>query len=285
MATSRGARLALLGHTATLHATPALGESPTMPKAWIYWLLFEPMSEADVHALVKSLRARVPVFSVFGGAQFDVVLTVPLGGIERASTTPGGRAIFRGDAITFGDADSTPSPMLTGGFGFQNVTPELLAELANCPEATDARLLAALELWRAASQERLARTKFLTYMTILDSLAAQANRVESVIKWVDEKITEAKAFRDPALVSALGSLKRESHGTALKNLVSRAATQLNLSPADTDAKVGLVAPLYRTRSNLSHQGGGAACDPVAARALAAFVLRAAIASPAILDVG
>lgn len=154
----------------------------------------------------------------------------------------------------------------------------------DCPPVTDDRLLAALELWVTASYENLPRTKFLTYMTILDSLSIQAKRAEAIVQWIDAKIYEAQALNDPGIVGALGNLKRVSHKAALKALVARAADQTRLPASAVEAKTRLVGALYDARSKLSHQGSSVHLDPASARDLAAFVLRSAITSPSILDV-
>lgn len=281
---SHGAKLTLLGHRATLHVMPALGEAPSTAKEWVHWLMFDPMAESDARTLVQSLHARVPAFSVFTGAVGNVVLTLPTSGIQLASTTPGGRAIFTGQAITIGDATHAPQPTWAGGYGFVSYTDHLLTGLNTCPDVSDERLLAALELWASASDENLPRTKFLTYMTILDSLSTQEKRSEAIVCWLDTKILEAKALGDPGIAGALANLKRVSHKSALKALVTRAADISGLATPDVAAKTKLAGALYDARSNLSHQGSGAEVDLAGARELAAFVLREAIMAPAILDI-
>ncbi|ELW9532216.1 hypothetical protein SIO92_006557 [Burkholderia cenocepacia] len=284
LAKSHGATLTLLGHRATLNVMPALGETATTAKEWVHWLMFDPMTEMDAYALVKSLRARVPAFSVFAGAMGNVVLTLPTSEVQIASTLSGGRAFFTGQEITIGDAAHTPQPCWASGYGFASYTDRLLTELNTCPDVTDERLKAALELWAAASDENLPRTKFLTYMTILDSLSTPAKRDETIIQWIDAKILEAKTLGDPGITGALANLRRVSHKAALKALITRAADKLGIAPLDVDARTKLAGTLYDARSNLSHQGNGAEFDPATARELAAFVLRAAITAPKILDV-
>ncbi|MBN3804341.1 hypothetical protein GXB81_14965 [Paraburkholderia sp. Ac-20336] len=283
LAKSRGAALMLLGHGAKLHAMPALGEKPESPREWIHWLMFDPMTEADAQALVACLRARIPALSVFAGAAGNVVLTLPASGIQKASTSGSGRAFYNGPEITLVAADQEPQPIWAGAYGFASYTDDLLTALNSCPDVTDDCLLAALELWATASHENLPRTKFLTYMTILDSLSLQAKREEAVVRWIDMKIQEAKTLGDPSIVGALGNLKRVSHKAALKALVARAADLEGLSAADTNVKTRLVSELYDARSELSHQGGAAQFDPANARDLAAYVLRAAITAPSILE--
>ncbi|WAG17829.1 hypothetical protein DX980_00215 (plasmid) [Burkholderia gladioli] len=284
LAKSHGAKLTLLGHSATLHVMPALGEAPSTAKEWVHWLMFDPMAESDARKVVQSLHARVPAFSVFTGAVGNVVLTLPTSGIHLASPTLGGRAFFTGQEITIGDAAHTPKPTWASGYGFVSYTDHLLNGLNTCPEVSDERLLAALELWAAASDENLPRTKFLTYMTILDSLSMQAKRSESVVRWIDTQILEAKKLGDPGISGALANLRRVSHKSALKALITRAADISGLAAPDVAAKTKLAGALYDTRSNLSHQGSNAAVDLTGARELAAFVLREAIMAPGILDI-
>jgi hypothetical protein len=280
---SHGALLTLLGHNAKLHVMPALGEPPGQARAWVHWLMFDPMTEVDAQTLVASLRARVPAFSVFEGVAGNVVLTLPASDIQNASTSAGGRAFYDGRAISLGLADRVPQPTWMAGYGSVIYTAELLTRMNECPPVTDDRLLAALELWATASYENLPRTKFLTYMTILDSLSIQAKREEAIVHWIDAKIQEAQVLNDPGIVGALGNLKRVSHKAALKALVGRAAAQAGLTTPDANVKIKLVGALYDTRSELSHKGGDARLDPASARDLAAFVLRAAINSPSILE--
>lgn len=284
LAKSHGAQLSMLGRPATLHVMPALGEPPETPKAWVHWLMFDPMTEQDAYAVVQSLRARLPAFSVFDGAQGNVVLTLPTAEVSKVPPLEGGRAIFSGQEIAIGDAELVPQPLWAGGFGFTSYSADLLAALNSCPEVTDERLLAALELWTVASSENLPRTKFLTYMTILDSLSIQAKRDDAIVQWIDLRIAEAKGFDDPGIVGALGNLKRVSHKAALKALVMRAARQSSVDVEAMDEKIKLVGALYDARSDLSHQGNDAKFDTAKARELAAFVLRSAIILPAILDV-
>ncbi|WP_423194612.1 hypothetical protein [Cupriavidus sp. H18C2] len=279
---SNGASLALLGHSAKLHVMPALGEKPENARAWLHWLMFDPMTEAEAQALVTSLRARIPAFSVLVAAG-NVVLSLPTSDIQKASTSASGGALYVGREICLGLADRKPQPMWIEGYGSTSYTAALLASMNECPPVTDDRMLAALELWATASYEKLPRTKFLTYMTILDSLSTQAKRAEAIVHWIDAKIQEAHVLDDPGIVGALGNLRRVSHKAALKALVSRAADQAGLTAPDATVKIKLAGALYDTRSELSHKGGGARLDPASARDLAAFVLRAAITSPSILE--
>ncbi|WP_198391354.1 HEPN domain-containing protein [Burkholderia ubonensis] len=284
MVNAHGAALTLLGHRATLHAMPALGESRESARQWIHWLMFEPMTELDAQTLVASLRARIPALSVSAGAAGNVVLTLPTSDIQKASTSGTGGAFYNASEITLVPADQEPRPTWAGGYGFANYTEHLLAALNTCADVTDDRLLAALELWATASYENLPRTKFLTYLTILDSLSVQAARGEAIVNWIDAKILEAEALQDPGIAGALENLKRASHTAALKALVARAADFRGLTNKERKEKIQLAGALYRLRSKLSHQGGATQFDPAKARELVAFVLRAAIEKPAILDV-
>lgn len=276
--------LVLLGHRAKLHAMPALGERIESAREWIHWLMFDPMTETEVRTLVASLQARIPALSVFAGAAGNVVLTLPSSTIRKASPSSSGHTFYNGPEITFGTVDCEPQPIWAAAYGFSSYSAELLTAVNDCPSVTDDRLLAALELWTIASRENLPRTKFLTYMTILDSLSVQAMRPEAIVHWIDVKIQEAQTLGDPGIVGALGNLKRISHKAALKALVTRAAIQSRLTETDANVKTKLVGALYDARSELSHQGGTSWIDPASARDLAAFVLRAAITSPSILDV-
>ncbi|WP_175906016.1 HEPN domain-containing protein [Burkholderia seminalis] len=284
LANAHGAALTLLGRRATLHVMPALGESRESARNWIHWLMFEPLTEPEARTLMASLRARVPALSVFAGAAGNVVLTLPISDIQKAVTSGTGRAVYSGSEITLVPVEQVPSPSWIGGYGFSSYNEHLLVELNNCADVTDDRLLAALELWATASYENLPRTKFLTYLTILDSLSVQAARGEAIVKWIDAKIVEAEPLQDPGIAGALENLKRVSHTAALKALVARAADFQGLTSKERKEKIQLAGTLYRLRSKLSHQGSAAQFDPAKARELVAFVLRAAIEKPAILDV-
>ncbi|MBN6738812.1 HEPN domain-containing protein [Burkholderia multivorans] len=283
LANAHGATVTLLGHRATLHAMPALGESRESPRHWIHWLMFEPMTEQDAQTLVASLRARVPALSVYAGAASDVVLTLPTSNVRKALVAGNGRAVYSASEIALVPVNQSPSPSWVSGYGFTSYTEHLLVELNSCAGVTDDRLLAALELWAAASYEHLPRTKFLTYLTILDSLSVQAVRREATVNWIDAKIREAESLQDPGIAGALENLKRESHTAALKALVARAADFRGLTNKERKERIKSAGELYRIRSKLSHQGSSNLIDLPKARELVAFVLRAAIEKPAILD--
>ncbi|MBR8034729.1 hypothetical protein [Burkholderia vietnamiensis] len=279
-----GASVTLFGHRATLFVAPAIGEPTDMAREWTHWLLFDAMNESDAQRLIETLRARIPAFSVFAGRVGNVVLSIPASEPQKAQASAVGRAIFNGPEITLVPADQISSPLWAGGYGTVRYSAGLLEGLNQCPPVSDERLLAALELWMVASYENLPRTKFLTYMTILDSLSTQAKRGEKVVRWIEEKIREANDLGDPGIVGALGNLKRVSHKAALRALVIRAADQAGQSAPEAAEKAKLAATLYDARSELSHQGAAGTLDAERARELAAFVLRAAIVSPSILDV-
>ncbi|WP_241332428.1 hypothetical protein [Burkholderia cenocepacia] len=57
--------------------------------------------------------------------------------------------------------------------------------LDNCQSVNDPRLIAALELYVSANDDSLARSQFLTYLTILDSLAEQWPRDAAAIEWIE----------------------------------------------------------------------------------------------------
>ena len=84
------------------------------------------------------------------------------------------------------------------------------------PQVSDERLLAAIDLMGTVRYETLHRSAFLTYLTILDSLADRFERGSRVVAWIEEKIDEAKEFNDQSLISAIGNLKRSSHGSAIR---------------------------------------------------------------------
>ncbi|QTO52671.1 HEPN domain-containing protein [Burkholderia latens] len=274
-----GASVTLFGHRATLFAAPAIGEPTGMAREWTHWLLFDAMNESDARCLISALRARILAISVFAGPAGNVVFDIPTSEPQKAPASAAGRAIFSGSQITLVPAGQISAPMWAGGYGAVRYSAALLEGINQCPAVSDERLLAALELWNAASYENLPRTKFLTYMTILDSLSTQAKRDEKVVRWIEEKIREANDLGDPGIVGALGNLRRVSHKAALRALVIRAANQEGQSGPEAAEKAKLAAALYDARSELSHQGAAGTIDAEKARELTSFVLRAAIGSP------
>jgi hypothetical protein len=101
---------------------------------------------------------------------------------------------------------------------------------------------------------------------------------------LDHVIDEAGDFKDEGLLSAIRNLKDGSHGTAVRDLVRRAATAMGEDAARVSERVRSASNLYDKRSKLSHVGGGplAPSDSEMARELASFVLDAALIHPDIL---
>jgi hypothetical protein len=162
----------------------------------------------------------------------------------------------------------------------------LLGEfLDSCPAVTDERIVAAIDLAVTSRYDSLPRSIFLSQLTIIDSLASRGNRTTQIRGWLDEKFIEAKAFQDAGLLSALANLKQESHGSAIKNLVGRAARAMGEIETQITKRQTLAKQLYDVRSGLSHAGSSLPHHNVAeARELATFVIEAAIKAPNILDV-
>lgn len=238
------------------------------------WLLFDPMKKADAEALFEDLRARLPALSLRMRASFRI------GPWTRLGASVG--ETYNGPMPTLIPADREPKPVwVESSMSIQQVGWQ--DWLDTCPPVKDERLIAALSLYVSASDEALPRSQFLTYLTILDSLAEQWPRDAAAIAWVDAKLKEEVAVNDESLSSALQNLKEVSHGTAMRSLVKRAAKAQGLASAEIKSWTTRAGNLYRVRSDLSHAGNSATPDVNAARELAALVLEQAIQDPAILD--
>jgi hypothetical protein len=126
--------------------------------------------------------------------------------------------------------------------------------LSECPVITDERILTAIDLANGSRHDTLARSKFLAWLTILDSLAIGRKRPEKICEWLDKRIAEAK---DENLKSGLGNLKWESRKAAIKNLIERACQALAEENEKLEERKTLVVSLYDVRSKLSHAGSNA----------------------------
>ncbi len=268
-------QLAVLGKRAELHTREPFPQShgAVSAAAVHQWLLFEPMERAEAEALFEELQARLPALSLRMRASFRIG--------PRTTLQMSHGEIYNGPMPTLIPADREPKPvwmessMTSEQTGWQDW-------LDKCPPVTDERLIAALSLYVSASDESLPRSQFLTYLTILDSLAVQWPRDAAAIAWVDEKLKEPVAVNDQALTSALTNLKQVSHGSAVRALVKRAANAAGLDPSAVKDCVASAGDLYSVRSDLSHAGKSVQPDVNAARELAALVLEQAILDPSLL---
>ena len=238
------------------------------------WLLFDPMEKADAEALLDELRAKLPALSLRMRASFRID--------PRHHLTTSVGETYNGPMPTLIPADQKPRPVwIDSSMSREQVGWE--DWLDTCPPVRDERLIAALSLYVSASDEMLPRSQFLTYLTILDSLATQWPRDAVAVAWIDDKLKEPVAVNDGPLSSALANLKEVSHGTAVRELVNRAAMAQGLASAEVKLLTKSAGELYRVRSDLSHAGNLATPNVSAARKLAELVLEQAIQHPAILD--
>jgi hypothetical protein len=240
------------------------------------WLLFDPVTESEAQRLLNELRSRVPALSMNMGADFRI----PVFDLEIAAV-----AVYNGPRPTLIPAIFTPQPAWIDAMGTCNWNGQDVLETAleNSTPVTDARLLAALDLYIASHYDYLPRSLFLAKLTILDALAAHAKRDDATIAWIDEKVIEAQAFKDSGLANALGNLKFQSHTAAIKALVSRAVLSQGGSAEEAQQRAADAGKLYKTRSKLSHAGAPVNFDLATATQLTRFVLNAAIQNPSILD--
>lgn len=271
-----GDYMVVLGKRARLHTREPFPQKhgAVSPAAVHQWLLFDPMEKAEAEALFEELKAKLPALSLRMRASFRI------GPWTNLHIPPG--EVYNGPMPTLIPADREPRPTWMEG----SLTSEQTGWqdwLDNCPRVTDARLTAALSLYVSASDEALPRSQFLTYLTILDSLAVQWPRDAAAIDWIDEKLKETVAVNDPALASALINLKQVSHGSAVRALVRRAAKAHGSDPAEIKAYAASAGDLYRVRSDLSHAGKSVNPDVNVARELVALVLEQAILESSLLD--
>ncbi|WP_144152922.1 hypothetical protein [Paraburkholderia sp. BCC1885] len=243
------------------------------------WLLFDPLCELEARSLLADLRARIPVLSMNMGADFRI----PVHECHVSSL-----ATYDGSVPTLIPAHLTPAPEWTDPMGSCNwKAKEVLEEtLENCPSVTDARVLAALDLFIASQYDVLPRSLFLAKLTILDALATPAKRDAVTTAWIGEKLAEAEAFRDPGLLSALRNLKFESHTAAIRTLVRRAVVSLGGTQNEAERQAAATGKLYAARSRLSHAGTAVdvELDLGGATQLTRLVLNAVVGNPPILDV-
>jgi hypothetical protein len=269
-------QLVVLGKRAELHTRAPFPQShgSVSASAVHQWLLFEPMEKAEAVALYEDLRAKLPALSLRMRASFRIGPWTNLG----TSTIE----TYNGPMPMLIPANLVPTPLWMES----SITSEQVGWqdwLDNCPPVTDERLIAALSLFVSASDETLPRSQFLTYLTILDSLAVQWPRDDAAIAWIDEMLKEPVAVNDQALTSALTNLKQVSHGAAVRALVKRAARAAGLETSAVNERATAAGDLYRVRSDLSHAGKSVNPDVNAARELVALVLDQAIQAPVLLD--
>jgi hypothetical protein len=244
-------------------------------------LVFDPLSEQAAHSLLKELRLRLRVLSL----RQSTIFAVPESDLTISPINHSGR--YNGPFPTLIPEESELHPMWMDAWSSSSTDGVALLSqtLSNCPAIEDERIIAAIDLAVTSRYDSLPRSIFLSQLTIIDSLARQTNRSKQLRDWIDEKCEEAKVFEDAGLLSALGNLKRVSHGSAVRELVGRAAHAMGEDKTQVEARQNLAQNLYKTRSALSHAGSILPENSVGqARELAALVIDAAIKHPAILDV-
>ncbi|WP_105851531.1 hypothetical protein [Burkholderia gladioli] len=244
------------------------------PAAVQQYLLFDPMEKAEAETLFEELKTKLLVLSLRMRASFRI------GPWKTLHMSHG--ETYNGQLPTLIPSDREPGAVWMAGF----MTNEKIGWedwLDNCPPVMDERLIAALSLFVGASDEALPRSQFLTYLTILDSLAVQWLRDAAAIAWIDERLKDPVVINDQALKSALTNLKQVSHGAAVRALVKRAAKAAGLTPSEANDHAAAAGDLYRVRSDLSHAGKSVKPDVKAAQELAALVLDQAILAPSLLD--
>lgn len=275
-------KLVVLGYTCQINAQPEFKPPPGMvgPRNAVRQsLLFAPLPEADARRLLEELVSRIPVLSF----REQVTFHIPHDWVEKDGVH--GRHNNNQPALIPEEIESKP----IGGSIFSKSDREaahfLGTRLAECPVVSDDRIRTAIDLANAARHETLTRSRFLTWMTIIDSLADSCTRPDDICDWLEKKIAEAKRFNDRGLSSALSGLKRESRKTAIRNLVERAARTLGEAEDKIQERLGIADDLYDTRSRLSHTGG----KPIPAkqigtsRALCWWILDAVIRFPQIVS--
>ena len=244
------------------------------------YLLFDPLPESEARCLLSELISRMRVLA------FQLQVSYEISNPQWIETLTD-HAVHNLTVPALISAHLMPHPVGLNAFSksTRQAVNVLESLLGACPAVSDERIVAAIDLANATQKETVSRSIFLSWLTIIDSLAVRKDRPANICYWLEEKITEAKSKKDDGLLSALRGLKQESHGTAIKNLISRAGQALGENDAQVRARQILVAKLYKTRSGLSHSGNKL-LDPTElgeARDLARFLVDAAIQHPRILD--
>jgi hypothetical protein len=276
-------RLTVLGYPCQIREAP-LPEVPNnmtgSPVAVRQYLLFDPLPEPEARKLLLEMVSRMPVLAFKEQASYEI----PNHAWVEKRDDHGVHNLTYPALIA-----SHLEPKLTGLSVLSSRTRQAVdflgTKLASCPPVSDERILAAIDLANATKRESLARSIFLSWLTILDSLATRKDRPAAICDWLDEKIKEAKALKDHGLSSALGGLKQESHSAAIQNLICRAGAAMSENEEQVKERQDLAVKLYKTRSRLSHEGAEilAGGEVGEARELARFVVDAAIQHPHILD--
>lgn len=245
------------------------------------WLLFDPLPESTAVSLFEELRLRLPVLSL----RQQAALEIPCG--ELQISPPEHEGTFNGLLPTLVPGNLQPRPawgdvQTTSYLDGANTLGLLLSQ---CPAVKDERIRAAIELTIASRYDTLPRSVFLSQLTIINSLAIHSDRSDNIRNWLCEKIKEAQDFNDQGLVAGLGNLKQGSHGSAVRELVGRAARAMGETDLQIMSRQKLATELYGVRSGLSHALGATLTSENVeqARQLARFVTDAAIEHPAILD--
>lgn len=275
-------RLTVLGHRCRLFARPLHNPGPDMtapPMVVRQYLLFDPLAETEALKLLDDLKTRMPVL----GYTEQIWYRIPGPWTSRNEA----HGVYDGPTPSFILSQFEPKPAwLDAHSSSHRFAADLLeTKLPACPAVKDERIRTAIDLANASGQDSLPRSIFLSHLTILDSLATRRDRTKNICNWLDEKIVEANKLKESGLASALGNLKRESHGTAIKNLIKRAGEAMEESGAQIEIRQNLAVKLYALRSGLSHSGTQT-LDPQNvsdARTLARFVIDAAIKCPSVLD--
>lgn len=269
--------VSVLGKCAQLHTRDPFPRShaAVSPSAVHQWLVFDPMPRGEADALFKEFSKKLPVLSLRMSASFRIGPWADLR-VAPADT-------YNGPMPTLIAAEHVPTPLWTEA-SIGNSKAGWEHWLDNCQSVNDPRLIAALELYVSANDDSLARSQFLTYLTILDSLAEQWPRDATAIEWIEERLNDGIVVADRGLGDALQNLKKVSHGKAVRELVGRAGMAKGLDPSRTKALIKKAGELYTVRSNLSHAGNTDTPDVQSARSLVELVLDQAVLQPSLLDV-
>ncbi|WP_156794522.1 HEPN domain-containing protein [Herbaspirillum seropedicae] len=244
--------------------------------------MFEPLSEAQATEVLEKLRVRTLSYGLenidVAGKAVNFTIAKPIRATER---------VFQADVTTLIPVEISkerPSPILGGLIGSNTLSPEyVLNPLNSEPVNTDIRLLSAFELWKVAQREILQRSKFLTFIAIIDSLAGQTKRPQEILNWLDSHKLDAARFKDQALLSGLENLKHHSRKSSVRTLIERAATFRGLSSDEAKHMAKTMSQLYDARSALTHHGTVANLDFKACSHMVKFLLKAASEHPSLLD--
>jgi hypothetical protein len=209
-----GERLTVLGYPCQL-CVAVLPQAPSdmtgSSVAVRQYLLFDPLSESEARKLPDEMVSRMPVLAFKERVSYEIPNHA---WIEKNEDH--GIHNLTYPALIASHLKPQVTALYASSMTNRQVMDFLESKVAACPAVSDERIVAAIDLANATRREALPRSMFLSWLTIIDSLATRKKRPADICDWLDQKIAEAKPKNDEGLLSALGGLKQESHGDLLR---------------------------------------------------------------------